>query len=178
MVGVGGHALEPEKQHLHGRSHVRVRTEHVDAHHAFRQAGQIFVQGNVQILGFFPQTGGQGLGPLQGFGLHFAQSLGVEIHIGQGAEQGLDHEVVRIRIHNARGTGLQDQGRQTPQKINQLILNDRHIRAFAANTGHRAARSLGCLFTLIAKHRGKTPFPPSVEDVSPYTTQTHLVHCD
>lgn len=159
-----------------GRGHVRVRTQLVRAHNALGQARQILVQGDSQIFRLFPDLFGQGFGAFQGFGLHATQRFGIEIHIGQRAEQGPDREIVGFHIHNALGAGLQGQGGQTAQKPDQLILAGRHIGALAAHPGHGTAGSLGGLLTLCKTW--VSPFPPLRRNVCCTKSLTGSEYCD
>ena len=148
MVGIGGHALEAVEQDLHGGAHVLVVGQAVDG--GFPQ-----IQGSQRRGGRGTgHTGGQGRGALQAFFLHGAQGDGIEIHIGQGGEQGLESEVVGGGVHDAGVTGHQGHGRQFAQLPDQLVLLDGHGLVLAADAKAGTGLALGGLFTLVAKHGG------------------------
>ena len=148
MVGIGGHALEAVEQDLHGGTHVLVFGQAVDGRVAQVQGGQ---RRGRRGTG---HAGGQGGGALQAFFLHGAQGDGIEIHIGQGGEQGLEGEVVGGGVHDAGVTGHQGHGRQFAQLPYQLVLLDGHGLVLAADAKAGTGLALGGLFTLVAKHGG------------------------
>ena len=148
MVGIGGHALEAVEQDLHGGTHVLVAGQVVGGRVAQVQGSQ---RRGRRRAG---HAGGQGGGTLQAFFLHGAQGHRIEIHIGQGGEQGLEGKIIGGGIHDAGLTGHQGHGRQFAQLPHQLVLLDGHGLVLAADTKAGTALAFGSLFTLIAKHGG------------------------
>ena len=80
----------------------------------------------------------------------FAQSLFIEIHIGNCRKQPFNHHPPCIRTYLRC---LMDSTRQSHQCTRQFILKLRHIRSFSTYTCcSRTAAASGRLLTLIAKH--------------------------
>ena len=88
----------------------------------------------------------------QGRRLQGPQGIGIEIHIGQRAEQRLGREIVHGHVNNPLGARLQGNVRQFAQLRHKGILNIRNFGLLAANADLFAAPALVGLFALVAEH--------------------------
>ena len=152
VICIGGYALQPVQEQLHGGTDIHVVAETVGPGLHLPNAFPVGIHSRVTGIRRTAELRSERLAAAYGFPRHFFKGRGIEIHVGKGGEQRADGKVVRILLDHALGAGLERRAGQQPQRIDHMVLKIGHRSQLAANAHNRAARALRRLFTLIAKH--------------------------
>lgn len=152
VIRIGGYALQPVQEQLHGGTDIHVVAETVGSGLHLSDAFPVGFHGRVARIRRTAELRGERLAAAYGFQGDFFKGRGIEIHIGEGGEQRADGKIVRILLNHALGAGLERRAGQQPQRVDHMILKIGNRGQLPADAHNRTARALRRLFTLIAKH--------------------------
>ncbi len=152
VIRIGRYAFQTEEQQLHGRAHVGIVAQMIDARVRPPQRLKGGVDRGGAGIGIAAELAGQVLAPPDGFVGDVLKGGLIKIHVGQRGKKRPDREVVRFLIHNASGPALQRGTGQKAQRVDDPVLNIGYRSLLAAYAGNRAAGASGRLFALVAKH--------------------------
>ncbi len=162
MIGVGRDPLDAEQQGMLQGEDVRVhRRVGFQAHrlgllqHGFfigsrRKGGRTRREIDPAARG--PDLGLETLPELDALLDEADESLGVEVHVGQGGKGSLDGEEVDLPVADSEPSPRQRHLGQPLQGIDQQVLQARHFGVLATNSLDGAGHALCRLFTLVTEH--------------------------